>query len=405
MRRKYSGASSAGRMPVVPGPVNKRINFLQLIPALAVTLVVGSLSLVLSPPLRAEEAPAARQIQIPNPASDLWREVRGRTDASAQNPDLRDVSAAYLVQDLWTQVRSGSREVAGRSQVQGVDAGVLINTPGEQWRRFRMSQLVPYSAYLLGGILIVLAAFRLLRGKIPISSGRSGVKIPRFSLNQRTVHWIVAITFVSLALTGAILVFGRFLLIPLIGANGFSYVAITAKRIHDFAGPVFGVALVVQFFLFVRGNLPSLKSDILWVLKGGGLFGSHASANCYNAGEKLWFWVAMLGGFAIVISGLIMDFPIFDQGRATMQLVHVIHSITAMIVLAVALGHIYLGTIGTEGSFEVMASGYCDENWAKEHHDMWHKKMEVEGKVGVAAAGGKEKKPAATKKAVPAKGT
>jgi formate dehydrogenase subunit gamma len=344
-------------------------------------LVIG-VFLLLHPLLtEAETSEPISQIQVPNPASDLWRNVRNRTTAT-QDPELRKVPPQILVQDLWQQVQGGQSEITGRTQSQGVDAGVLINTRGEQWRNFRMQTLVPYAGYLLVGVLIIIVLFYVVRGRIVIEGGRSGIKILRFSLSQRTVHWTVASTFVLLAVTGIILLFGRFALKPLLGGELFSSVAIVTKTIHDYVGPVFGVALVMQFFLFVRGNLPSFKVDLVWILKGGGMFGGHASSHCYNAGEKMWFWLAMLGGLLVVASGLVLDFPIFGQDRGVMGFAHVVHTMSAIVILAVALGHIFMGTIAVEGALDGMTTGYCDSNWAKEHHDLWYEKIEASSKEG-----------------------
>lgn len=322
-----------------------------------------------------QDPPPVSPIAVPNPASDLWRAVRDRESAEANDPGVRTARPQELARDLWFEVTAGQRDIAGRTQAAGPDAGVLISTQGEQWRNFRMTQLVPMAGYLLGGVLLAIALFRLIRGKIRLKSGRSTHRIKRFSTLQRTVHWTVAITFVTLGLTGVVLLFGRTALIPLVGNEAFSYLAIASKRIHDFIGPVFGVALVIQFFLFIRGNMPRPKEDIMWVLKGGGLLGGHASSRRYNAGEKAWFWLAMLGGAVVVATGLVLDFPIFGQDRATMSLAHVVHSGAAVLILAASFGHIYMGTIAMEGAFEVMKTGYADANWAKEHHDLWYEEV------------------------------
>ena len=326
---------------------------------ITLALVIGVFLLLHPLPSEAESSESTSQIPVPNPGSDLWRSVRNRA-ATAPDPELRKVPTQALVQDLWQQVQGGQSDITGRTQSQGVDAGILINTRGEQWRNFRMQTLVPYAGYLLAGVLIIIVLFYVVRGRIVIEGGRSGIKVLRFSLSQRTVHWVVAITFVLLAVTGIILLFGRFALKPLLGGEIFSIVATATKTIHDYVGPVFGVALVMQFFLFVRGNLPSFKVDLAWILKGGGLFGGHASSYCYNAGEKMWFWLAMLGGLLVVATGLVLDFPIFGQDRGVMGFAHVVHTISAVVILAVALGHIYMGTIAVEGAFEGMATGYCD---------------------------------------------
>ena len=134
-------------------------------------------------------------------------------------------------------------------------------------------------------------------------------------------------------------------------------------------------SLTWLFVLFVRDNVPSPKIDLQWVLKGGGLFGKHAHADRYNAGEKLWFWLASIGGLAVIVSGMVLDFPIFDQTRATMEFYHWVHSVSAVVLIVVAFGHIYMGTAALEATFEVMQTGYCDTNWAKEHHDLWYEKV------------------------------
>ncbi len=323
-----------------------------------------------------QDAPSANDpIAVPNPATELWRNVRDRESAETNDPGVRKIPPQMLARDLWQEVAAAQRDIAGSTQVEGPDAGVLINTQGEQWRNFRITQLVPLAGYLLGGVLVAIVLFRLVRGKIRLKAGRSDQRIKRFSVVQRSVHWTVAITFVILGLTGCVLLFGRFVLIPLFGNEAFSYLAIASKRIHDFVGPVFGVALLLQFFLFVRGNGPRLKEDIMWVLKGGGLLGAHASSHRYNAGEKSWFWLAMLGGAVVVASGLLLDFPIFGQDRAMMTFAHVVHSVAAVLILAASFGHIYMGTVAMEGAFEVMATGYCDANWAHEHHDLWYEEV------------------------------
>jgi formate dehydrogenase subunit gamma len=281
--------------------------------------------------------------------------------------------------DLWREVRQRDAEIRGVTQVRSTDAEVLINTGGESWRQYRMNTLVPVASTALLLVLIVIAVFRLLRGRIKLDDGRSGVHILRFTLNQRYAHWATAILFVILGLTGLVLLLGRKFLIPLFGAEGFSNIAATAKCLHDYLGPVFIFALTWLFVLFVRDNLPSPKVDLQWFLRGGGLFGKHAHADRFNAGEKIWFWIASIGGLAVIISGVVLDFPIFGQTRATMEFYHLVHSIAAISLIFVAFGHIYMGTAAYEGTFEVMKTGYCDSNWARAHHDLWYEKVKDSG--------------------------
>ena len=283
--------------------------------------------------------------------------------------------------ELWRNVRQRDGILEGKTQDSATGANFLINISGETWRQYRMLDLIPKAGIALLVSLIGVFLFRLLRGNILIQAGRSGVKILRFTTSQRVVHWVTAILFILLAITGLLLLFGRNFMIPMMGAETFSYFAVGAKAVHDYLGPAFAVSLVLLFIFFIKGNAPSLKQDLAWLAKGGGMLGRHASADRYNAGEKGWFWIAAFVGGAIVVSGLVLDFPIFGQSRQTMEFYHVIHSIAATLMVIASIGHIYMGTAAMDGTFEVMKTGYCDSNWAKEHHDLWYEKQLAAGKV------------------------
>ncbi len=297
-----------------------------------------------------------QQIGVKSPATDLWRAVRQREF-------------------------KGSDALSSSTQARSLGANQFINIKGQEWRNFRMGQLVPYGAYLLGGVLLVLVLFRLIRGKIKIKSGRSGKKIKRFSGFQRFVHWSVAILFVILGITGTLLTFGKSGLIPIIGSQAFGTVAGVGKFIHDYLGPVFGIMLFIMLFTFIKGNFGNW-TDVKWFFKGGGMFGGHASAGRYNGGEKAWFWLAILAGAVVVVSGVVLSFPYFDQTREDLQLSHLVHAIGGIGLLAASFGHIFMGTVAMEGAYEAMRTGYCDENWAKEHHDLWYEDLQKQGIVG-----------------------
>ncbi|MDH3535773.1 MAG: formate dehydrogenase subunit gamma [Gammaproteobacteria bacterium] len=277
--------------------------------------------------------------------------------------------------DLWRDVRQRDGEIRGVTQVKSTGADVLINVSGENWRQYRMQELIPKASAAIVIVLAMIVIFRLIRGNIGLSGGRSGMKILRFTTNQRYAHWSTAILFVILGLTGLTLLLGRKVLIPLFGAEGFSNIAVAAKFLHDYLGPLFVFTLTWLFVLFVRDNLPSPKVDLQWLLSGGGLFGKHAHADRFNMGEKGWFWLASIGGLAVIISGLVLDFPIFGQSRATMEFYHFVHSLSAVVLIVISFGHIYMGTAAYEATFEVMQTGYCDAQWAKDHHDLWYEKV------------------------------
>lgn len=301
--------------------------------------------------------------------------------AEHQPPQLSGAAITTPGAELWREVRQRDGVSDGISQVKSPGANELVNVYGQSWREYRMNDLVPRAGGAVVVVLAMILIFRIVRGRVMLEHGRSGVKIQRFTTLQRTAHWSTAILFVILAVTGMILLFGRAVLIPIFGGEGFSFLAIVARTLHDYLGPLFMFTLTLLFVLFVRDNIPQPKLDIQWVLKGGGLFGKHVSAPRYNAGEKLWFWIASIGGLAVVISGLVLDFPIFGQTRETMGFYYMVHSISAVVLIVVSMGHIYMGTAALEATFEVMKTGYCDANWAKEHHDLWYEEVSRSGQA------------------------
>jgi formate dehydrogenase subunit gamma len=285
--------------------------------------------------------------------------------------------------DLWRAVRGLESAEDVRTQDAGTEAGVLINASGEAWRQFRNDMLVPYGAWLLLGTLGLISAFFLVRGRIRIHGGRSGRLVPRFSVNQRVIHWFAASQFVILGVTGLVLLYGKYVLIPLLGPQGFGVTASACKEIHNLFGPIFPFAVLAMMVLFGRGNM-FRWIDVKWFFKAGGLFGGHmADSGYYNGGQKSWFWMTVLFGIAISVSGLVLDFPTLGQGRELMASAHVVHGVVAVVFLAASFGHIYIGTLGMEGAVESMTSGYVDSNWAAEHHNLWYAEMEKAGMVGI----------------------
>jgi len=276
--------------------------------------------------------------------------------------------------DLWREVRQRDGEILeGISQVKSVDSGFLINARGDEWARFRITKLSSYGGIAIAAIFVIVTLLYVVRGKIPIEGGLSGRMVRRFTDYERIVHWTLAIVFLFLAITGLILLLGKSLLLPILGKEVFSLFASASKEGHNLFGPLFLVSLIMMFLSFARRNIYE-NGDLTWLLKGGGLIGKgHVSGGFFNMGEKTWYWMVILIGFVIAISGLILVSPFFGQGRWIMELSHVVHTIGALILMTVSVGHMYLGSIGSEGALEGMKSGYVDINWADAHHDRWGK--------------------------------
>ncbi len=289
--------------------------------------------------------------------------------------------------DRWRRVRGGEA-----FKLSGADSGraVLVQSEGNLWRAIRNGPVSVYGGWLLALAGAGVIAFFALRGPVKLIE-RSGRTIPRFTHAERAAHWFVAATFILLAISGLILLYGRYVLQPLIGLGPFAVVASAALQGHNLFGPLFAVGVVAMFGLYLKDNLPRAV-DIQWVLRGGMFFRGHASCWKFNLGEKAWFWISSLGGIAIAATGFAMLFPTLAQTVLALQIAHILHAVAAIGVIAAALGHMYLGTIGVEGALEGMTTGRVDEAWGLEHHDLWAKEVvaaeDREKQAAPPAAGG-----------------
>jgi formate dehydrogenase subunit gamma len=272
--------------------------------------------------------------------------------------------------NFWRAVRDGVR---GYTSVDSEAHEILIQNGGQNWRQIRNGPLAGIAPWVLAAVLVIIGLFYVIAGMDRLEEPRSGNKIQRYSLAERILHWITAGLFILLAISGLSMLFGRAVLIPVFGYSPFSGYMQIGKLVHNFSGPLFLAGVVVEIIVWVRYNLPK-KMDLVWFKNLGGMVGkgSRPHAGKVNGGEKAWFWVMVFAGLAIGITGLILDFPNFGQSRLTMQIAHVIHASLAILFVAASFGHIYIGTIGAEGTFEGMWSGKVDASWAKQHQDLWY---------------------------------
>ncbi|MEO1102348.1 MAG: formate dehydrogenase subunit gamma [Pseudomonadota bacterium] len=327
-----------------------------------------------------------------------------------------DYSAAGIARQLGAG--AGSDEVFralryGTPQVYVSDkdpeARVLIQTGGMRWLEVREGPLLTYGGYFLLGVLVLLVLFFLIRGRVKIAHGRSGRTMLRFTFIERFSHWLLAGSFIVLAITGLFLLFGREYLIETMGHEAYAQGALAAKWVHNNISWAFMLGLVMVFFCWVWNNLPA-RGDWTWIKQGGGLLNKnlHPPAKKFNAGQKMIFWTTIIFGASISATGLSLLFPFelpmfaktFEVIQATgvpglfgytlpttmapheeMQFAQLWHSIMSFVMIAIIIAHIYIGSIGMQGAFAAMGSGHVDVNWAREHHSIWAAKKEAKGAV------------------------
>ena len=281
----------------------------------------------------------------------------------APNPTASVASEQQLLQQ--------SPRIEGLNAQPNERARVLMQPAGRQWDHFHEITLRWLGAVVILGMIVALGAAYLIMGRLRISKGRSGQKVRRFNSFERFSHWVTAVSFVALALTGLNITFGKIVLLPMIGPEAFSNLSQAAKYVHNFVSAAFVIGLALIVVLWIKDNIPR-KVDVDWVKQGGGFIKSkHAPSGRFNAGEKLVFWFALGAGVAVIISGYLLMFPFYVTDIAGMQVAQVVHAVIAVLFVAVIIAHIYIGTLGMEGAFEAMATGDVDLNWAKEHHDLW----------------------------------
>ena len=325
-------------------------------------LLAGCLLLAGALPLQAADTPspaatatpaqqqAERQQTQPGNNAPMWREVRQDKAFFTNNP--------------------------------ANEAGVLIQSSGNTWRQIRNGPVTLY-----GGLLVLLVAaailiFYKIKGPLALHDSPTGKLIERFPRYERVIHMLTAGSFLLLAATGLAILFGKHVLMPVLGHTLFGYLMVLGKNVHNFIGPLFVVSMLAMIVIWARDNVWE-NIDALWIKKAGGLLtGEHVPSGRFNFGEKTWFWIGVtMLGLTVSVSGLIMDFPNFGQGRADMQTANIVHAVAAIVMLLLSFGHIYMGTIGVHGALDSMKTGYVDETWAREHHEQWYQDVKA-GKSG-----------------------
>ena len=231
---------------------------------------------------------------------------------SSVNPTAEAVKEQQLLQQL--------NKIEGRGTIPDVKSYVLEHPAGREWREFHSVTLKWIGGIAIIGMLALLTLYYLWHGTMRIEAGRSGRTIQRFNVFERFVHWLTAVTFVILAITGLNITFGRSLILPWLGPSAFSEWSEWAKFSHNYLSFAFTTGVVLMFLIWVARNLPS-HNDVVWFKNGGGMFGGkEPPAEKFNGGEKLIFWISTIGGGLVIATGFVLLFPFYGTTVANMEL-------------------------------------------------------------------------------------
>jgi len=341
----------------------------------------------------AATAPAPATVVVPAAPAGLGAvqsaNILELKDASSQ-PGYAEQTNAQRAQvqpgnnaPIWRQVGQG---VSGTVNFPYPEYGTLIQptvkyplvretTAGEAWRQVRNRWILPYGGSLLLIVALALAIFYFTKGPLGHPSRPGGRRIERFTPFERAAHWANAGAFTALAVSGIVMAFGKFFVLPVIGTALFGWLTYALKNLHNFVGPLFAVSLLIVIVTFVKDNIAN-RADVNWLLKAGGMLSEHeVPSHRFNAGEKgMFWWGVTVPGLVVVASGLVLDklIPGWTAMRGDMHVAHMVHASMALWMMAVLAGHIYMGTVGMHGAYQAMKTGYVNDDWAKEHHELWY---------------------------------
>jgi len=349
-----AAAASAAAAPAAVMPGIKSANVFELAPDAA------------SDPNYANQTNGERARVQPGNNAPMWRAVGGGVTGYSSLPKSEAPEAGNLIQPMVQY--PGSR----------------FTSAGEAWRQVRNHWLLPYGAALLGIVVLALGIFFFVKGPLGHREPEGVARpIERFTPFERAAHWINATAFVLLAVSGLTMAFGKYFLLPVLGLHLSGWLTYALKTVHNFVGPLFAVSLLVIILTFVKDNIANW-SDFNWLIKLGGMFSNEqVPSHRFNAGEKgIFWWAVTFPGIVVVGSGLVLDhlIPGMQYLRGDMQIAHMIHLAAGLIMMALILGHIYMGTVGMHGAFNAMKTGYVSEQWANEHHQLWYQDI-VAGKI------------------------
>jgi len=300
---------------------------------------------------------------------------------AAAQLSFKPTADAVHEDQLLKALKEGDK-ITGRITIPDPMASSLIQPAGKDWRDFQRHSLPIIGGVAIIGMLALLTVFLMVRGRVRVEHGFSGIKILRFASFERFTHWLTASCFIILALSGLNISFGRVLILPIFGAEAFSTLTAWGKIAHNYLAFPFMFGLVIMFLIWVKDNIPG-KLDLVWIRKGGGMLknGERPPAKRFNAGQKGIFWIVIIGGALMSLSGWFLLFPYIPANVTALQFWTVIHAVIAMLFIAAMLAHIYIGTVGMEGAFDAMGSGEVDLNWAKEHHSLWVEEEQSKGRT------------------------
>ena len=199
-------------------------------------------------------------------------------------------------------------------------------------------------------------------------------RIERYTGSQRTAHWVTAISFLVLTLSGLALFHPAMSwLANLLGGGQWN------RILHPFIG-VLWLLVFARFALPLMGSNVITGADLKWLARGRRVLAHDASGippvGRYNGGQKVLYWVLLLGMLVLLASGVVIWEPYFaEQFTVEQRRIAVLaHALTAWVLILSIIVHV-TASIWTAGSLTAMIRGKVSRAWAKHHHPGWYREV------------------------------
>lgn len=238
--------------------------------------------------------------------------------------------------------------------------------PGEQWQSFWSYR---NGVRFYGAALFVLAAVLALLHYALIGPDwlpASGRMVVRFRRGEVFMHMMLALSFIVLLSSGLYLLWNR-----LVVGGPIPFWGRLASAAHIWSGLVFLVALAVVWVRW-RRDMRLVSYDREWLRRAGGYLSREhprPMAGRFNAGQKVWFRVALMLGILLGVSGLLLYYPGgVGLTPAVQWALFVVHTAGAAVLIPSVLMHVYMAAVANPGTFTGMVTGRIDENLVRAHH-------------------------------------
>jgi formate dehydrogenase subunit gamma len=200
-------------------------------------------------------------------------------------------------------------------------------------------------------------------------------EIVRYSFADRVVHWVVAISFIYLMLSGLALGYPRTAwLYDILGGGQ------TVRFLHPWVGIVFMLGIVYMLFawtrdmLFDRSDREWTRSMRTYVREG------HVDVDVgrYNAGQKGYYWFAIITGVLLLLTGIPLWYPWMLSGGWN-QAARLLHHVLFLLTVGGFIIHVYMSTAMFPGTIRGMTTGRVERRWAAFHHPRWFRERDARG--------------------------